>query len=88
MAKNSLGITVECYAGHRGEETPQRFYLAARPVDVVQVIDRWLDPAHRYFKVQGDDGGIYILRHDVQGNRWEMTMYDSGVMDSTRLSST
>ena len=44
-------IRVECYAGHRGEETPRRFFLGARPVEVVDVIDRWLAPDHRYFRV-------------------------------------
>ncbi|MCH7887955.1 MAG: hypothetical protein IIA00_01610 [Proteobacteria bacterium] len=69
-------IRVECYAGHRGEETPRRFFLGARPVEVVDVIDRWLAPDHRYFRVGGDDGAVYILRHDVGSERWELTMFD------------
>ena len=55
-------INVECYAGYRAEETPVRFYLGERCIEVTEVIDRWLDPAHRYFKLRGDDHGIYILR--------------------------
>jgi hypothetical protein len=43
---------------------------------VSAVLDRWLAPDHRYFKVEGDDGGTYILRHDVASGRWEMTMFD------------
>ena len=27
------------------------------------IVDRWLAPDYRYFKVQGDDGSTYILRH-------------------------
>ncbi|MFQ5617447.1 MAG: hypothetical protein ACE5FR_00610 [Rhodospirillales bacterium] len=42
------------------------------------VIDRWLTPDHRYFKVRGDDGAVYILRHDVKAGRWELTMSDGG----------
>jgi hypothetical protein len=71
-------LTVECYAGYRGEETPQRFRLGARPVEVIEVIDRWLAPDHRYFKLRGDDGDIYILRHDVPTGRWEITMFQRG----------
>jgi hypothetical protein len=66
-------ITVECYAGYRGEETPRRFRLGERSVDVREVLDQWLAPDHRYFKVRGDDGEVYILRHDTGVDRWELT---------------
>lgn len=69
-------IPVECYAGHRGEETPRCLFLGDRRVEVLAIADRWLAPDHRYFKVEGDDGGTYILRHDVASGRWEMTMFD------------
>ena len=42
-------------------------------VEVDEVVDRWLAPDHRYFKVRGDDGGVYVLRHDAVSGRWEMT---------------
>jgi len=69
-------IRVECYAGHRGEETPRRFFLGPRRVEVVEVIDRWLAPDHRYFKVLGGDDATYILRHDAVSGLWELTMFD------------
>jgi len=77
-AESQPGIRVVCYAGYRGEETPVRFSLGARTVEVVDVLDRWLAPDHRYFKIRGDDGGIYILRHDTRTDRWEMTLFDAG----------
>jgi hypothetical protein len=70
-----MNLTVKCYAGYRGEETPIRFWLGNRQVKVQSVIDRWIAPDHRYFKVMGDDGGLYILRHDPWGSRWEMTFF-------------
>lgn len=88
MAGNALVLRVECYAGYRGEETPRRFYIGARKVEVADVLDRWIGPDHRYFKLRGDDGGIYLLRHDEPGDRWELTVYDSGGREETRLSST
>lgn len=81
-------IRVECYSGYRGEETPVRFYLGERLIEVEEVLDRWIDPTHRYFKVKGDDGGIYILRHDTNSDIWEMTLFNSGTRSETRLSST
>ncbi len=71
-----MNIRVECYAGYRGEETPRRFFIGDRAVEVIDVIDRWLAPDHRYFKVGGGDGAVYILRHDVGSERWELTMFD------------
>jgi hypothetical protein len=88
MSETTTSIRVECYAGHRGEEAPRRFYLGARAIEVTEIVDRWLDPAHRYFKVRGDDGGVYILCHDVPEDFWEMTLFDSGTRAETRLSST
>ena len=81
-------IKVECYAGYRAEETPVRFYLGERCIEVMEVLDRWLDPSHRYFKVRGDDNGIYILRYSTSEDVWEMTLFDSGTRADTRLSST
>ncbi len=77
MTRDSLPLQVECYAGYRGEETPRRFFIGTRNIEVLDVIDQWLEPDHRYFKVRGDDNGIYILRHDVATNRWELTFFDA-----------
>jgi hypothetical protein len=69
-----VDLRVDCYSGHRGEETPRRFYLGERRIEVVEVIDRWYGPDHRYFKVRGDDGTEYILRHDHESQRWELIL--------------
>ena len=82
-------IRVECYAGYRADEEPRCFYIGKRKITINAIIDRWLHPKHRYFKVRGDDDGIYILRNDVNSDMWEMILYDSGSMDDNyRLSST
>jgi hypothetical protein len=70
-----LTIDLECYAGHRGEETPRVLYLGDRRVEVTKVLDQWLAPDHRYFKLRGDDGDIYLVRHDAASGRWELTMF-------------
>ncbi len=67
-----MALKVDCYAGYRGEETPRRLDLDGRPVEVVEVIDRWYAPDHRYFKVRGDDGATYLLSHDETESRWEL----------------
>jgi len=68
----AVSVHVECYAGYRGEETPRRIYLNDRRIEVVAVSDRWLGPDHRYFKVEGDDGHCYVLRHDSETLQWAL----------------
>jgi hypothetical protein len=69
----TVSLRVDCYAGYRGEETPRRFHLDGQCIEIVSVIDRWLTPDHRYFKVEGNDGQRYILRHDVETQHWEVS---------------
>jgi hypothetical protein len=69
-------IKVVCYSGYRTEESPVRFYLGERKVEVESIIDRWLAPDHRYFKVRGDDMALYVIRHETATDTWELTMFD------------
>lgn len=68
-------INVACLAHHRGEETPAAFTIGGARRTVVELIDAWLAPDHRYFKLKADDGGIYILRHDTSSGDWELVFY-------------
>ena len=79
-----LMVRVLCDAAKR-EMAPQRFFIGARKIEVVDVIDRWLAADYGYFKVCGDDGGTYILKNDVLAGDWELTLYDSGQHEATRL---
>ena len=67
-----MPIRVECYAGYRGEQEPRAFWLGERRFEVVALLDRWLHPAHRYFKVKVDDGRTFILRHDASSDEWDL----------------
>ena len=73
--KQIISVRVECYCGYRGEETPRRFRLGERKIEVKEILDRWLSPDHRYFKILGDDGAEYILRHDAIAGDWELTLF-------------
>ena len=73
--ENPLIIKVECYAGYRGEETPRSIRMGKRKIAVRKVLDQWLAPDHRYFKILGDDRAIYIIRHDLEEWIWELTFY-------------
>lgn len=85
MTSESLTVQVECDADHLGEETPRRFFMGEKPIEVEEVIDRWLAPEYSYFKVRGTGKDIYILRHDVLKERWELTLFQSGKYDGSAL---
>lgn len=71
-------IKVSCYAGYKGEQTPRSFHLWDREISVVEVLDQWVGPDHRYFKVRGDDDAEYILRHDERLSQWDLSVYSKG----------
>ena len=70
-----MAIRVECYAGYRGEQEPRAFWLGERQLEVLSVVDRWFAPSQRWFKVDADDGDVYILRHNEADGDWEITAY-------------
>ncbi len=67
-----MAIRVECYAGYRGEQEPRAFWLGERRLEALEILDRWLAPDHRYFKVKAEDGNAYILRYDEALGEWEL----------------
>jgi hypothetical protein len=70
-------VQVECYAGHRGEQTPRRLRFDGRTVELVELLDCWLAPEHRYFKVRAEDHATYILRHHEPSGCWELVLYQA-----------
>lgn len=63
-------LEVSCYAGHRGDEQPRRFRRGERWIEVEAVDDAWLEPGARCFRVRGDDGASYLLRHEPASGCW------------------
>jgi hypothetical protein len=70
-----FSVSVECYASHRGEQTPRTVILGDRRIAVAEVVDAWLAPDYRYFKLRGTDGDTYLVRHDERSSSWELTMF-------------
>ncbi len=70
-------IQVESYAGTKADETPGRFELEGRCVEVREILDRWYQvesrpewPRADYFKVRGADEQDYLLKHDLELDEW------------------
>ena len=70
-----MKISITCYSGYRVDEKPKSIRFDSSVVRVEQIVDQWLDPAHRYFKFIGDDRATYIIRQDMDSLDWELTFY-------------
>jgi hypothetical protein len=70
-------IQVECYAGHKADESPRRFLWNEQWIEATDVLDRWHQieslpewPRAEYFKVRGADAHDYLLKHDLEADAW------------------
>ena len=70
-----MAIRVQSYAGYRSEQEPVAFWLGERRVEVRAVVDRWYAPTQRWFRVDADDGNVYVLRHDEASDEWEIAAF-------------
>ena len=79
---DSPHLTVDAYAGYKGEETPSAFTLDGRKLHVCEVVDRWYSQTHSYFRVYASDGQRYVLRFDLDEDCWELVMQERGSEES------
>ena len=70
-----MKIHVQCYSGHRVDESPRSIQMGDSIVEVTEVEDRWLAPDHRYFKCIGIDKATYIIRQEMVSLEWELIFY-------------
>jgi hypothetical protein len=70
-----MEMRVECFAGHRGVQEPRVFWLGARRLTVIEIVDRWLSTERRYFKCATDDGNLYILRYERAADSWDLAAF-------------
>ena len=73
-----MSLRVECCAGYRGEQEPLGFWLGESRIGVRSITDRWFASTQRWFKVDADDGHIYVLRYDETTAHWDLAAYTRG----------
>lgn len=72
-----IPINVECWSGYKADEYPKCFYLEDVRHEISEVIDRWYQgeynpewPVSNYFKVVTSAGAQFIIKHDLQADKW------------------
>jgi hypothetical protein len=86
METNLAHVTVEAYAGYKGEETPRAFTLEGSRLLVSEIVARWYTETHSYFRVCASDQHRYVLRYDLDKMSWELGMCETtnkGVKEPT-----
>jgi hypothetical protein len=68
-------IKVESSPDAKGQESPCRFLLGSRIIDVEEVSDRWFGEQACYFRVLGNDQNSYILKGPMEDGTWELVSF-------------
>jgi len=69
-------IDVISYSGRKGDERPETFILRGLRIDVVEIIERWIEEGledrvrKRYFWVKGSDGNTHRIYYDEDILEW------------------
>lgn len=69
-------IEVITYSGYRGEEVPRGYSLHEKRVDVVEILDTWIEEdfankvRKRFFKVKGKDGDTHQIYYNEKTLAW------------------
>ena len=77
MGMDMPHVTIEAYAGYKGEETPRAFTLDGARLLVSEIVARWYTETHSYFRVCASDQHRYVLRCDLDNLIWELVMCET-----------
>jgi len=67
-----MGVTVECYAGHRFPERPRAFLWEGERVEVEDIERSWRTPSGPVFRVRTADGRRFTLVYDETADNWNV----------------
>ncbi len=69
-------IDVIAYADRKGDERPKTFVLRGLRIDVVEILDLWIEEGirnrarKRYFRIKGSDRNIHRIYYDETLLEW------------------
>ncbi len=73
---STVKIRVTAYSGHREEESPLVFFIDDERIEVVEIIEMWLEEdfesrtRKRFFKLKGNDNYIHKIFYDEKTMEW------------------
>jgi len=78
-----MSLIVEARPDPRRGVVPVRFGWPGHMQRVDAILDCWQGEHYRDFRLRADDRSIYILRHDLNGNRWQVRYFQRDPGDPT-----
>jgi hypothetical protein len=69
-------LEVITYSGYRGEEVPRGFFLHEKRVEVVEILDTWIEEDFAskvrkiFSKVKGNDGDTHQIYYNEKTLAW------------------
>jgi hypothetical protein len=70
-----MKIKVESQSDAKGQESPTRFTLGTRTIEVEACVDRWHGEQACYYRVLGNDENSYILKGPLEDGAWELVSF-------------
>jgi hypothetical protein len=74
-----MRIQIDTHSDSRA--VPQSLYRGKRRIKIIEIMDQWYGPVHRYVKVRAHDGSMYILRLDLRldevSHQWKLIMFSA-----------
>ena len=68
----SLPIHVDAHSAYKANEHPGQFVLDEEIYEIAAVLEQWYEPSAMYFKVQSNEGKIYLLQYDENADEWRL----------------
>jgi hypothetical protein len=79
--QNLIPINVECYSGYKADEYPTCFCHEGIKYEITEITDRWYQsdknpewPVSDYFKVKTACGKLFIIKHDLDNDLWNLLL--------------
>ena len=70
-----MKVKVEYSSDQKAYQSPTRFLLGDRSIEIEQVVDRWHGESTSYLRVLGSDENLYILKGPMEDGFWELVSF-------------
>ena len=77
MILKLIPIEVECHSGYKADEYPKCFTFDNKIFEISEITDRWYQgetdpayPAANYYKVMTNVGKQFIIKHEMESDKW------------------